>query len=469
MTAPMHAASLLPPAPARVHFVGIGGIGMSGLARILRAWGYDVTGSDASASEQTRLLAGEGIPVTIGHADIASAAAADLVVVTAAVRSGNPEVDAAIAAGVRVIKRAVLLGMLADARTHVAVAGSHGKSSTSGMLVAALSALGASPSYAVGAIVAATGSNAAPGNGSVMVVEADEYDYSFLQLHPDIAIVTNIEYDHPDLFPDQAAYDAAFARFAANLRAGGALILAADDPGCARLLERLPADLGERTVTFGENAGADWRLVVGETATVRPPVGNAVELSLRVPGRHNLRNATAALIALDRLGFAPDAAARALATYAGVGRRFEVKGEAGGIVVVDDYAHHPTEIDATLRAARERYPARRLVAAFQPHTFSRTKILLAEFAAALGGADVAAVLDIYPSRESDDLGISSADLLTRIGGDAVPAGKPEQAVAVLGELTRPGDVVLTIGAGDVTNVGPALLAALRERGGETAR
>jgi len=301
---------VLPPPPALVHFVGIGGIGMSGLARMLRAWGYDVSGSDASTSEQTELLAAEGIAVSIGHTDTVRAGTANLVVMTAAVRPGNPEVDAALAGGVPVIKRAEMLGLLANARRCVAVAGSHGKSTTSGMIVSALIELGANPSYAVGAVIATTGVNAAPGAGPDMVVEADEYDYSFLQLTPDVAIITNIEYDHPDLFADQASYDAAFAGFAARVRPRGRLIVAADDPGVLRLLECEETAGVESLVTFGATSGVDWRLSYSAgTPVVQSPGGQTVRLDLAVPGNHNARNAVAALAALAALGHDVEAAA----------------------------------------------------------------------------------------------------------------------------------------------------------------
>lgn len=456
-------AVALPPPPAAVHFVGIGGIGMSGLARILRAWGYQVTGSDAAASEQTEALRREGIPVAIGHQDRDAAAAADLVVVTAAVRTGNPEVVAARAANVPVIKRAQLLGMLANGRRCIAVAGTHGKSTTSGMLAAALLALGESPTYAIGAVLHGMATNAAPGDGPAMVVEADEYDYSFLWLRSDVAVITNIEFDHPDLFSDQTAYDDAFVRFVQGVRPGGTLVVAADDPGCARLVAGLNG-LSETTpavVTFGETEGSDWHLTGEEDDwLVRSPDGAVRALPVAVPGRHNARNATAAVAALAAMGIEPKRAVSSLASFAGVGRRFEVKGEVRGVTVVDDYAHHPSEIRATLDAARRRYAGRRVWAVFQPHTFTRTKALLDEFAAALAEADEIVLLDIYPSRETDSLGISAADLLRRLPDHARAGGTAHEAAAAVAGGAQRGDVVLTLGAGDITAVGPAILAAL---------
>lgn len=450
------------PTGGRVHFVGIGGIGMSGLARILRHWGYAVSGSDAVESDQTLALAAEGIPVAIGHGDLSFAARADLVVATAAVRADNPELIAAQTAGVRVVKRAALLGMLANARRCVAVAGSHGKSTTSGMLVTALRALGADPSYAIGAIVVATGTNAAPGDGAAMVVEADEYDWSFLQLTPDIAIVTNVDYDHPDLFPDQAAYDRAFTQFIARIRPGGTLVRAADDAGCARVGAAIPP--GVSVTTFGEAGDPDWRLRHDRAeTTVAGGTGDTIRLDLRVPGTHNARNAVAALAALVALGHPPADAATALATFSGVGRRFDLKGEAGGVTVVDEYAHHPREIAASLQATRERYPDRRVWAVFQPHTYSRTKALLADFAAALGDADRIVLLQIYAARETDTLGISTADLLALLPATTIVTETPIDTAELLASLVESGDVVLTLGAGTVTATGALLLDHLGGR------
>ena len=453
------------PAPgSAIHFVGVGGIGMSGLARLLHRWGYVVSGSDSTASDITDALLSEGIAVSIGHHDATLAGAADLVVITAAIRGANAEVRAAETRGVPVIKRARLLGMLSDARRGVAVAGSHGKSTTSGMLVVALGALGADPSYAIGAVIGRTGTNAAAGSGEEMVVEADEYDYSFLQLHPDVAIVNNVDYDHPDLFPDQAAYEQAFVDFIGQIRPGGTLVIAADDDGAARVVRA--ADRSAITVvTIGEGVGSDWRLLPGDAGWLtQAPDGERYALTLQVPGTHNARNALTALAVLAALGHDPAAAAAALGTYTGIGRRFEPKGEAAGVTVIDDYAHHPKEVAATIAAARSRFPGRRIVVAFQPHTYSRTHALLTDFATALSAADLAVVLDIYAARETDTLGVTSHQLVDLIPGAQAGGAVPE-AGDRLAVLLKPDDVLLTVGAGTVTGLGPLLLEKLRDRAG----
>ena len=458
--------AVLPALPARVHFVGIGGIGMSGLARILRQWGYEVSGSDSTHSTLLDELAAEGITVGVGHTMTAEAAGADLVVATSAVRADNPEMRAAHDAGRPVIKRATLLGALADARRGVAVAGSHGKSSTSGMLVWALRALGAAPTFAIGAMLDGPqgATNAAPGTGAEMVVEADEYDRSFLRLHPNVAIITNIDYDHPDIFHTLADYDQAFVDFVSGIREGGTLVISADDPGCARVMRRADWEPGVQVVTVGVSPDAAWRIErTDEGARVVGRDDVAVSLALRVPGEHNLHNAVAALAALTALGYDASAVAAALADFPGVGRRFELKGEVNGVVVIDDYAHHPREITVNLQAARELFGDRRIWAVSQPHTYSRLKALLAEFSQAFEHADQVMILDVYAARETDSLGVSSADLLELLPRSGLSARDPAHAAEQLANLVQPGDVVLTLGAGSVTQVGPLLLERLQAK------
>ena len=364
-------AFILPDPPASIHFIGIGGIGMSGLARMVRSMGYQVTGSDSTASELTGQLVREGIPVVIGHQHSHLASQARLVVRTAAVEDENLEVAAARARGVQVIKRAELLGAIAATRHCIAVAGTHGKSTTSAMLTTALIELGFDPSYAVGAVLQTTSTNAAFGSGDAIVVEADEYDRSFLALHPDRAIITNVEFDHPDIFRSVQEYEQAFADFASQVSPQGALIVRGDDPGAARVMERSDPSIRSRTVTFGLATGVDWVLGGDHDARiVHAPDGTAAGLHLSVPGVHNALNAVAALATMAGMGIDLAGAVRGVEAYRGIGRRFEIKGTAGGVLVIDDYAHHPTEIEATLRAASDRYPDKRIWAVFQPHTFS---------------------------------------------------------------------------------------------------
>lgn len=456
----------LPPPPANVHFIGIGGIGMSGLARILLAWGYRVSGSDAVASVTTDALALLGATIVIGHDDPTMASLADIIVSTPrAEQNAAIEIDTAHAAGVLHVKRGLLLAMLANARRSIAVAGSHGKSTTTGMLAFALRELDTDPSYAIGAILAATGLNAAPGNGPFMPVEADEFDRAFLWLKPEVAMITTVSFDHPDVYADQADYDAAFVEFATGILPGGRLVISADDPGARRVVATLRAkeDLPFSIASFGANKDSDWRICFGDHGgSVTAPDGTVYEVQPLVPGRHNVGNTVAAAIALEALGIEPARAIPALTAFTGIGRRFEHKGTLGGIDIVDDYAHHPDEIEATLQATRERFPGRRVIVAFQPHTYSRTKLLLDEFATSLNGADEVVLLEIYPSGEKDTLGVSSADVLTRLTVSAQAVGTPEQAVHTLAKLATTGDVILTLGAGDITIVGASLLARLFE-------
>jgi len=461
-------AAALPRAGAQIHIIGIGGIGTSALARVLALWGYRVTGSDAAASPITAALIGEGIDVTIGH-HAATVAGAALVVYSAAVRDDNPELATARAAGIETLKRAALLGLIANARRGLAIAGTHGKSTTSAMLAKICIDAGCDPSFFVGAILQDVGTNARPGGGDLVVVEADEYDRSFLQLFPEVAIVTTLEHDHPDIYPTFGAMQEAYLAFLGQVRAGGTIVLAADDPGCVALRPLIATAAGVTIQTYGRAERADWQIVPhGDGDLVLRDGAAVARLALAVPGEHNRQNALAALAAAAAVGIAPEVAAGSLGTFHGTGRRFELKGEAGGITVVDDYAHHPTEIAVNLRAVRERYPDRPIWAVFQPHTYSRTQLLLHDFAAALGAADRIVLLDIYAARETDTLGVSADAILPLLPDPtrALRAGRPADAVALLlreraaGRLA-PGAVVLTLGAGDVTEIGAMVLDGLR--------
>jgi UDP-N-acetylmuramate--alanine ligase len=457
----------MPPPPAQFHFIGIGGIGMSGLARILLARGYRVSGSDAAETENTRSLAAAGATIVRGHGDPTLAGLADVLVTTRrAEEAAATEIGAARDAGAMIVKRGQLLGMIASERRSIAVAGSHGKSSTTGMLTAALRELGQDPTYAIGAMLTATGANAAPGEGPHMVVEADEFDHSFLFLRPDVAIITTVSFDHPDIYPTQAEYDEAFVQFARCIQPGGTLVICADNAGCQRVLTALRQRPEEcpYIVTYGKDTTAHWRLTRRESGWwVIAPDGEEEALSLQVPGAHMALNATGAIAALTTFGFSLQPLAQAVSGFTGVGRRFEHKGRIAGIDVIDDYAHHPDEIRATLQAARERFPGRRVIAVFQPHTYSRTKSLLPEFAAALDRADRTVLLEIYPSGETETLGVSSQAVIDAMSRAAVLAADPGEAVSRTLALAQPEDVILTLGAGDVTTVGPALLAALGQR------
>ncbi|CAN5621920.1 UDP-N-acetylmuramate--L-alanine ligase [soil metagenome] len=451
----------LPSPPATIHFVGIGGIGMSGLARLLQSAGYRVTGSDRAGSELTVHLQREGIEVEVGPSLERQVREAQVVIRTAAVLESNQAIAIALAVGIPVLKRSELLGGLAATRKCLGIAGTHGKSTTSAMLVSALIALGLEPSYAIGAVLHSTEANAAFGSGPYFVVEADEYDRSFLTLKPWRSIVTTIEYDHPDIFESEEVYDDAFLQFAQKTRSDGFMILRHDDAGSRRLLDQLPASLRGRSVTFGDAVGADWRVLANDDHwIVVDREGFPREMHLRVPGLHNALNALAVIATLSTMEIGADEAIAAVGTYGGIGRRFEVKGTAAGVTIVDDYAHHPTEIAATIAAATRRFPDRRIWYVFQPHTFTRTASLRDAFAKAMALAEHRMVLDVYGAREQDDGRVSEADLRLIAGRDGIRASDVYDASAQLLEVVKSGDVVLTMGAGDVTSLCPMLLAAL---------
>jgi UDP-N-acetylmuramate--alanine ligase len=446
-----------------VHFVGIGGAGMSGIARIMLGRGIAVSGSDAKDSELLRDLRELGAKTHVGHA-AGHVGDAATVVVSTAIRETNPELAAARGRGLRVLHRAAALASLMAGRRAVAVAGTHGKTTTTSMLTVALQHAGADPSYCIGGQLVSTGLGADDGSGEIFVAEADESDGSFLMFAPHAAIVTNVEADHLDNYTGFDQVKEVFAEFVDKVVPGGLLVTCADD-AVARELGALGARRGLTAVSYGEAADADYRT----TGFTPRGLGSAFsaggrELRLAVPGRHNALNATAAYAAAVELGMPAGAVAEGLASFAGARRRLEPKGEAAGVRVFDTYAHHPTELAADLRATRDHLGGGRIVAVFQPHLYSRTRLFAAEFGEALGLADQAVVLDVFAAREDPLPGVTG-ELVAR----AVPHGRvsyepdrdavPARAAA----LAAPGDVIITMGAGDVTALGPRILDLLAAR------
>ncbi|WPU10929.1 UDP-N-acetylmuramate--L-alanine ligase [Pseudarthrobacter oxydans] len=444
----------------RVHFVGIGGVGMSAVARIMVARGVPVSGSDAKDLPVMADLAAAGARIAVGYA-AANLGDAQTVVAGSAIRPDNPELVAAREAGLPVLHRSEALAATMGGDTVVTVAGTHGKSTTTSMVTVLLQSAGLDPSFAIGANVPALGVNAAHGSSGIFVAEADESDGSFLNYRPRIAVVTNVEPDHLDHYGTAEAVYESFDRFTALLPADGVLVACADDAGALALAERTRQRGTTRVVLYGTGESADLLLHdggPGDTAVSTP--SGRYPLDLQVPGRHNALNAAAAFAVALELGVDPGIAAAALAHFSGASRRFELKGEARGVRVFDDYAHHPTEVRAALAAARSVAGDHKVHVLFQPHLFSRTREFAQEFADALNLADTALVLDIYPAREDPIPGVTSqliADHLDE-GGRLVAAG---DAVALLAASAADGDIVLTAGAGDVTAYGPQIVEALR--------
>lgn len=452
-----------------VHFVGIAGAGMSALAELFHRRGVRVTGCDASIAGVGDLKA-LGIPVVAGH-EPSHVDGARALVVTSAMPKGHPELDRARQIGIPVIRRAEALGEAVNDGRVVAVAGTHGKTTTTVLVTEALAAAGMEPTGVVGARVAAWGGNLRRGGDDVFAVEADEYDRSFLSLRPTVAIVTNLEADHLDIYRDLEDIRETFSTF---LKPARWVVACADDPEA----NRLPYPVSAEVIRYGiEVEGAvspDARLVarrirpegVGSRFDVTFDYKSIGEFVLPLPGLHNVRNALAAIGTGLALGAEPAAMARGLAGVQGAERRFQRIGEVRGIQVVDDYAHHPTEVAATLSAARGAYPGRRLVVAFQPHLFSRTRDFATEFGAALAAADAVWLCDIYPAREQPIPGVSSALIASAMTGAGRPpawTGPRTDVVASLRPALRRGDVVVTMGAGDITLASRDLLAALAGR------
>jgi len=457
-----------------VHLVGIGGAGMSGIARILLARGVPVSGSDARGSTTADALRALGATVYIGHAAGNVGSDVDTVVVSTAIRDANPEVVEAHRRGLPVLRRAAALAAVMSGRRGVAIAGTHGKTSTTSMLVTALQACGADPAYAIGGDLTGSDANAGDGTGEVFVAEADESDGSFLLLSPYAAVVTNVEADHLDQHGTAEAVALVFEQFVRRIDPDGFLVSSADDPGACRTAAAA-REAGLRVRTYGESASADLRLThVAEDAAGTTwgavlhgaPLADAERVRVPVPGRHMALNSAAALLAGLELGLPAAGLTAGIGRYAGVRRRFELRGEVGGVRVYDDYAHHPTEVAAQLRAARLVAGGGRVLVAFQPHLFSRTVAFAENFGAALGLADEVLVLDVYAAREDPVPGITGA-----LVADAVPLPadrvrfEPDRSAvaAELARRARPGDLLLTMGAGDVTALAPDVLDALAAR------
>lgn len=470
-------------AAIRVHLVGIGGSGLSAIAVLLLELGFTVSGSDQRPNEATDELGRRGVTIYRGH-HASQVAGADLVLVSSAIPANNPEVAAATAAGIPVLKRQEFLGPLMEGRHGIGVAGTHGKTTTTGMIAVVLLRAGLDPSFIIGSKV-----SVGPAEGMVsqtlaaragqgpFVIEADEYEGMFLGLRLEVAVVTNVEWDHVDCYPTPRAFADAFRQFVGQLPQGGLLLLCADDAGALALRGAAPP--GVTVQTYGLSPHANWQaheLTANdrggfdarvwfypdlETTRAGTPISS---LSLAIPGRHNVRNALAALAVANWHGISPKWAESMLRDFRGAGRRFEFIGDVNGVTVIDDYAHHPTEVAATLAAARLRFPTRRIWAVFQPHTYSRTQALLHDFAHSFDDADRVLLLDIYAAREKIDLGMHSRILLEHMDHlGAQYLGDIETAAAYLLENVASEDVVITMSAGDANRVGQLLLAGLRQR------
>ncbi len=459
-----------------IHIVGIGGAGMSAIARVLHGWGLRVHGSDRRASPVTLALQAEGIGVMIGHTagDIGSA---DLVLASSAITDDNVELVAARQHGIRVMRRPEFLTDLTAGYDVIAVAGTHGKTTVTGMIALTLREAGLDPTYVVGGVQANLGTNAHAGKGRHFVIEADEYRQTFLALNPTIAVVTNVEFDHPDCFTDLGHVRLAFGEFVGAIVRGGLLVACGDDE-IARAVAASHHANGGRVVMYGLDPAAelDWRAThlhanerggvsfeVEHSGVIFPVDGAPTEIALQLAGTFNVLNALATLAVAVEAGVSWGVTRRSLEAFEGTARRFEVLGEVAHITVIDDYAHHPTQIRGNLQAARGKYGARRLVAVWEPHTFSRVRALYDEFMGAFHDADQVVVMPIYAAREVDDGSLATHDLVRDLNHPVVwGADSLDEVVAHLAEIVRPGDVVLLMGAGNEYIVGERLIAALQK-------
>ena len=462
----------------RYHFIGIGGSGLSAIARLLKESGHDVTGSDQTLSPFAADLQHIGAQIFVGHHP-RNVSGAEVVIRSSAIKDDNPEIEAAQRAGIPVYKRADFLGQLMEMKTGIAVAGTHGKTTTTAMIAWMLVALERDPSFIVGGTLNNLKVNARAGQGESFVIEADEYDNMFLGLKPQIEVVTSLEHDHPDIFPTLESMYASFEKFVDLLPDEGSLIVCAEDSGAMALIPHArkkginivayyiqnemtissPYWVMAREVKANQRGGFDFVVSSNLGATG----ATSVEVSLQVPGKHNVRNALAVLAIVELLGLSKDKAALALSKFTGTGRRFQLRSEANGISIIDDYAHHPTEIAATLAGARARYPERRIWAVWQPHTYSRTQTLFLEFARAFKDADEVIVTEVYAAREAKQ-DFTSAEVVS-----AMPH-RSARYIETLSEVTshllrnlKPGDVVIVMSAGDADQISTELVKAFQER------
>ena len=455
-----------------IHLIGIGGTGLSAIARVLLENGYTVSGSDRSLSPLARDLAAAGVQVTVGH-HAAAIAGADLVVRSSAVADDNPEVAAALAAGIPVLKRSEFLSRLMENKKCIAIAGTHGKTTTTAMITWMIADLGLDPSYIIGGVSKNLNANAHAGKSDLFIIEADEYDRMFLGLHPDIAVITTAEHDHPDCYPTLADYQAAFAAFAHQVKPGGLLLACAEDEGAVHTAQTAGP---EKTVQYygssqgmlravnirsNQTGGMDFDLVQFPEQVLLTSV------SLIVPGMHNVHNVCAALAVARWLNLDLNRAAQALSQFQGTGRRFDVLAKVWDVLLVDDYGHHPTEIRTTLEGARLQFPRQRIWAVWQPHTYSRTQTLLQSFAGAFDAADFVLVTEIYAAREKANH-FSAAEVVRQMPHrNARFAPTFDSVIEILLTELLPGDIVLVLSAGDADEINPRLYAALEERQNRT--
>ena len=459
--------------PQRVHLVGVGGIHMSGIAQVLRARGHTISGSDLSLTPLTEKLEAMGVAVSCGH-DAANVGEAELVVYTSATHEDNPEIIEARRRGLPAIKRAEMVARLMEGKRSIAIAGSHGKTTTSALVAFMLWQAGRSPTFMVGGEMVDLDTNAMPGEGPDFVVEADEFDAAFLNYHPDIALVTNVEPDHLDIYGSFESLKDTFRQFLSQVKPAGYIVACRDDPALRALIPETVGDdvnLPVHVVSYGLDPSSEWlaeeissKGVDGYAFVVECAKQVVGTFETRLPGIHNVSNALGAIAVGSILGLPLEAMRRSVAEFRGVKRRFQPVGEAAGVTVMDDYAHHPTEVRATLAAARDRFPHRRLVCLFQPHTYSRTRYLLDGFRSCFADCDVLLIAETYAAREEPSAGMSAEELAAEVGQPrARYSGDLAQSAAAAAELLQPGDVFFTIGAGDVEKVGPMVLEALESR------